>query len=138
MRKYLALVCVCVLAMAMVLTSCAKSEFGVTDSSEKAMTYNAKNAAADDFVMSGTLEVAEGESISVESALESGSIKFELYSAEGNDDIDSIPEEPDGAAAVTAEATGTATESYPVAAGSYMVKATVTEKATGEVVIAVK
>lgn len=126
-----------VMALALVSTACAKHEFSGESNDEKSMTITAVNAAADDYFMSGTLEVDEGESIKIAPDLEKGSIKLEFVSAEGNDNIDELPE-LDGEAVVTANVSGTQEQAYGGSTGSFMVKATVTEKATGTVEITIE
>ena len=54
-----------VLALMLTLTACGKSEFGVTENSWKHMTLTAQNADKDAFVMVGSLDVADGEQISL-------------------------------------------------------------------------
>lgn len=137
MKKLWALLVVAVMAMALVTTACGKHEFSGSVNDEKSMTVTATNADTDEFFMTGTLEVEKGETIKITPALEKGSVKLEFVSAEGNDDIDEIPE-GDGAAVITADVSGTDAQEFTDAAGSFMVKATVTEKATGTIDIVVE
>lgn len=141
MKKYLALLTAIILSMAMIcLASCGKSELSITGNTEKTMTVVAENSGAGDFVMVGTLEVAEGEQIVLEPALDSGVVELGFVSAEGMDDIDEVPDmEGDAAKAqYTAEVSGTEPQTVEADEGPYLVKVTVNEKATGTIEIKVK
>lgn len=137
MKRYLSVLFVAVLAMTLVMTACSTHEFSGSSNDEKTMTITAKNADAGDFFMTGSLVVDEGETIKITPALEKGSVKLEFISAEGNDSIDELPE-LDGEAIVTANVSGTEEQGYGGATGSFMVKATVTEKATGTIDIIIE
>ena len=118
---------------ALTLTACAKSEFGVTTNTEKHMTIDAVNADKDDSFMVGTLEAAEGEQVTIAANLKSGSIRVELVAADTQDG-DKLPE-TDGNAIITANLVSTDSSTGTVPAGSYMIRATCLEKATGTVEI---
>ena len=45
--------------LTMVLTACGKSEFGLTENTEKKMTITAERADKDAFFMVGSLEVSD-------------------------------------------------------------------------------
>ena len=123
--------------LALTLTACGKSEFGMTENTGKQMTITAVNAAQDAFFMTGSLEVADGEQIVITSGLEKGSVKVEIVAAPEDQSIDSLPE-MDGDAMITADVSSTDAVSGTVPAGIYMVRATCLEKATGTVQIEVK
>lgn len=118
---------------ALTLAACEKPEFGVIANTEKHMTINARNAEKDDTFMLGTLEAGEGEQIVIAADLKKGSIRVELVAAEMQDG-DQLPE-TDGDVIISAnlEAAESATGTLP--AGSYMVRATCLEKATGAIEI---
>ena len=116
------------------LASCAKSEFGVTDNSEKHMTLTAKNAAKDSEIMIGSLEVNEGEQIVITSGLEKGSVRVEIIAAPQEQSKDEVPAF-DGDPVITANLKAGDRIAGNVSAGSYMMKATCLEKATGTVEI---
>lgn len=135
MKKYLTLMFVALLAMAMVLTSCSKSEFGCVTMEEKTMTVHAANAGTDMEFTTGQLIVADGEQLQFESALESGAVQFDFIPASEADE-DADPEEIISGDSVLSVAVG-AGESFTGAIdpGTYMIKAVVAEKATGDVTI---
>lgn len=135
-RTIIALVMMLALAMIM-MASCAKSEFSGDVTDEKNMTITAKNADEGDFFVTGTLAVGEDEQIAIDSALEKGEITIEFISAEGNDNIEELPE-LDREAAYTAFISGESAQSVSFGAGEFMIKPTVTGKATGTVTITVK
>ena len=133
MKKIIYIVLAAVLAMSMLaMSSCAKQEFGVTDNTEKAMTITAKNAEKDTMFMVGSLEVEEGEQVSISSDLESGSVKVEIIPGADDQSIDELPD-MDGEAVITAEVGPGAGSSGTLDPGSYMLRATVVEKATGTI-----
>lgn len=122
---------------AVILTSCGKSEFKVTENTGKRMVIEAVNADKDAFFMTGSLEVGDGEQIEVSSDLKKGSIRVEIVRAPENQSIDKLPD-LEGEPVITANlhskdggvgCVGT------VSAGTYLVKATCLEKATGTVEI---
>ena len=82
----------------------------------------------------GSLVFEEGEQLSIEPNLESGEMTIEFISAEGMDNPDELPE-LDGEAQYTAFISGTNAQKVSMPSGSYMIKVTVTDKATGSVAI---
>ena len=119
------------------LTACGKSEFGVTENTEKHMTVSAENAGKDAYIVVGSLEADAGEQIAIASSLSKGSIRIEIIGEAANESIDQLPDlnaEP----IITANVKLTDSASGTVPAGSYMMKATVLEKASGTVTIDVK
>lgn len=138
MKKTISVLLTAVLVLSMMLmTSCGKSEFGLSENTEKLMTINAENAAKDDFFMTGTLEVADGEKVVVTSNLEKGSVKVELFATPEEQSIDEVPDVEAGEPVFMMNATGTDSQSGTMPASSLMLKATVLEKATGTVTIEV-
>ena len=122
---------------ALLLTACGKSEFGMAENTAKRMTIAADNADKKDFFMVGSLEVEDGEQIVVTSDLKKGSIRVELVGTPAEQSIDQLPE-MNGEATLTAELTGTDGVSGTVPAGSYLLRATCLEKASGTVEIEVQ
>ena len=125
-----------VLLFALLLSACGKSEFALVQNEPKAMTLKAENAAKDSFFLSGTLEVAEGEQVVIASDLKKGEIKIELLSADGSDDINTLPD-VNGEAVVMFKARSTDRQAHELAAGGYLLRATCLEKASGTVQIEV-
>ena len=119
------------------LTACGKSEFGMSENTEKRMTITAENADKKDFFAVGSLEVEDGEQIVVTSNLKRGSIRVDLIGTPAEQSSDQVPE-VDSEATMTAELTGTDGVSGTVPAGSYLLRATCLEKASGTVVIEVQ
>ena len=120
----------------LVLTACGKSEFGLSENTEKKMTITAENADKDAFFMVGSLEVADGEQIAITSNLTKGSVRVEIIGMPAEQSIDQIPDlnvEP----TITSNLKSTDSVSGTVAAGTYMLKATCLEKATGTVLVEV-
>ena len=122
-------------------TACGKSEFGMTNSTEKHITIQAINAQKNATFMGGTLEVDEGERIEITSELKGGSVSIELFNESAEQSADAFPE-IDGEAAFTAilgdisdEEIKTETLTGQVPAGTYIMKATCLEKATGTIQI---
>lgn len=128
---------IALLLAALLLTACGKSEFGMSEATAKRMTIAADNADKKDFFMVGSLEVEDGEQIVVTSNLKKGSIRVELVSTPAEQSIDQLPE-MNGEATLTAELTGTDGVSGTVPAGSYLLRATCLEKASGTVEIEVQ
>lgn len=138
MKKIISVLVVAILAVSMLaMTSCGKSEFNGNVESEKNMTINAVKAEKGAYFVTGTLEVEEGEQIAIDTDLESGAITVEFI---GSSDDQSAEEVPalDGEATYTAYLEGTSSEAVSFGAGSFMIKPTVTEKATGTITITVK
>ena len=133
--KALALAAALLLTMLM-LTACGKSEFGMSENTEKKMTITAQNADKNDFFMVGSLEVEDGEQIAFSADLTKGTIRVELIGTPAEQSIDELPE-LDDEATVKAELSGTDEFFETVPAGSYMLKATCLKKATGSVQIEV-
>ena len=138
MKRFISIVALIVLTVSMIaMTSCGKSEFGGESVDDKHMTINAVKADTGDFFVTGSLEVEEGEQIAIDTKLESGEITVEFISAEGMDNPDEVPD-LEGEATYTAYLSGTNQQAVSFGAGSFMIKPTVTEKATGTIDITVE
>ena len=138
MKKLVSIILIAVLSMTMLLMTSCGSEFSGTDNDEKHLTINAKNAGVGDYFVTGTLEVDDDESIEIAPSLDKGEVTIEFISAEGMDDPEEVPELDGENAKYTAYVSGTDTQTVSFGGGDYMVKATVTDKATGTIQITVK
>ena len=122
------------LAMVLVFAACSSKPTLVGEMADdgKSMEITANKADIGDFMMSGSLEVAEGEQVAYENQMEKGALEIQLIPGAENQNIEELPE-LDGEAAKTLELSGTESGSADLAPGSYMVKVTVTgdEKAKG-------
>jgi hypothetical protein len=135
MKKRYVLIAV-IMTLAMLATcSCAKDTLVMNSASEKNLTVEANKAAKGDFAMTGSLEVAEGEQVVMTQHMEKGAILIELYGAPAEQSADEIPDVEGGEPVMTLNADGEGSMSGTLPAGSYMIKVTVTEKATGTVQI---
>lgn len=135
MKKLLSIMAVMVLTASMLtMVSCGKSELSGEVIDDKSMTVTASKADTGDYFVTGSLEIEEGEQLSIEPNLESGEMTIEFISAEGMDNPDELPE-LDGEAQYTAFISGTNAQKVSMPSGSYMIKVTVTDKATGSVAI---
>ena len=101
------------------------------------MTITANRADEGDYFMTGTLEVADGEEVTIDSNLESGSISVQFIGSGGEQNIEELPE-LDGEATYTAYMEGTDLQTVSFGTGSFMIMPTVTEKATGTITITVQ
>ena len=120
----------------LVLMACGKSEFGLSENTEKKMTITAENADKDALFMVGSLEVADGEQIAITSNLTKGSVRVEIVGTPEEQSIDQIPD-MNAEATLTADLKSTDSVSGTVETGTYMLKATCLEKATGTVLVEV-
>ncbi len=122
----------------LMLTACAKSEFGLSDNTEKLMTITAQNAGKDMFFGVGSLVVEDGEEIVITSDLKKGAVRVELTGMPEEQNIDKIPD-LDGPASFTADVRGSGeTTGTVLPAASYFLKAVCLERATGTVRVEVK
>ncbi len=138
MKKIISIIAIAALAVSMfAMTSCSKHEFSGQTDGDKNMTINAVNADKGDYFVTGTLVVDEGEEVAIDTQLEKGEITVEFIAAEGEGSIDELPE-LDGDATYTAYLSGTNSQTVSIGAGSFMIKPTVTDKATGTVSISVQ
>lgn len=138
MKKFIALVFISILAMAMMLTSCSGGSFACTTIDEKSATFEAEKATTDMEVTTGTLVVAEGESVSFDSTgLTDGGVHFDLISAEGLDDPEEVPDISEMDVILTAECAPQEINTFTFAAGEYLIHAVVTERATGTIKVTV-
>ena len=128
---------IAILILMLTLTACGKSEFGVSENTGKQMTVTAQNADKDALFMVGSLDVADGEQIVITSKLTKGSVRVEIVAASEKQSIDRLPD-MNGEAIITADLESGDSVSGTVATGSYYLRATCLEKATGTILIEVK
>lgn len=128
---------IAILILMLTLTACGKSEFGVTENTEKQITVTAHDADKDASFVVGSLDVAEGEQIVITSKLTKGSVRVEIVAASEEQSIDKLPD-MNGEAIVTADLESGDSVSGTVATGSYYLRAACLEKATGTILIEVK
>ena len=138
MRKYKTfLTIIAFLIPVLLLSACGKSEFGLTESTEKHMLITAKNAGRDGSFTTGSLVVDEGEKVVITSNLTKGKIRVELIVSEEEQSIEKLPD-MDGEPVMTGDFSGTEEISETIPAGNYMLKGTCIERATGTITIEVK
>ena len=138
MKRIISIIVVAVLAVSMLaMTSCGKKEFSGSVEDDKNMTITAVKADAGDYFATGSLVVEEGEQVTIDTDLESGAITVEFLGSSEEQSAEELPE-MDGEATYTAFLEGTNTQSVSFGAGTFMIKPTVTEKATGTVKITVQ
>ena len=119
------------------LTSCGKSVLEVTENTGKIITIKAERAEKDASVMFGALEVEDGEQIFISADLAKGSVRVEIVPEAGEQDMDKMPE-MDGEPIMTGNLVRTDAASGTVPAGSYLIRATCLERASGTVSIVAK
>lgn len=120
----------------LVLAACQKSEFGGDVNSEKLINIHASNAHANEYFITGSLEAEEGDTIKMTADLSKGSIKVEIIGAPADQSADELPE-MDGEPILSADLKTNEGASGTVPAGTYMLKATCIEKATGTIQVEV-
>ena len=122
---------------AVMLAGCGKSEFGVVDNTQKKMVISAENADKDDMIMTGGLEVEEGETVTVTSELTKGEVCVELFIQPEEQSIEEVPE-LEGDPILMANLKPGESAFAEMQAGSYLVRATCLEKTSGTIQIEVK
>ena len=138
MKKYFTLIVVTVFAMAMFMTSCQSSDFGIVNNDDNSLSITSENAGDDMSSTSGNLEVTDEDEIVVTPALESGEITIEFLDASGLDDPEEVPDVDSLEAMATVTVSGNEETVVGVKAGSYLVRATGGDKATGTVDVKVR
>lgn len=135
-KRTLFVVAVIALITVLAMSSCSGgSRLGVSENTEKMMTIEANNAAKDDFLMTGSLVLGEKEKVAMTAELEKGGIRIELYAEPEEQSIDEVPDYDSMEPIIMFNASGNSSQSGELNPGEYMVKATVTEKASGTVQI---
>ena len=137
MKKRTVLIIACIAALVMGFAGCGSSNFGVTVNEDLNVEITAENADKDMTGAAGTFTVGEGDDVHIESNFEEGKVLVEFYPIEGADDVNAEAEEltSNGKPEFDVEVSGTEPIECGFAAGDYLVKATVLEKANGTAVI---
>jgi len=135
-RINLIIITIVLVLSTLMLTACGKSEFGVTENNEKQMTITAQNADKDAFFTVGSLEADKNEKIVITSGLTKGMVKVEIVPAPKEQSEEVLPK-TDGDAIITANVDISNGASGTVPAGTYMLRATCLEKATGTITVEV-
>ena len=134
--KFLALILVLALS-ALMLAGCGRSEFTMSANTGKQMIITAKNADRNDTFTVGSLQVEEGEQVTLTADLEKGEVRVEILPEPGSQSADEAVDfsvEP----ILTANLQTTEGSSGTLPAGDYMMRATCIAKATGTVQIDVQ
>lgn len=138
MKKFITVAVIAAMALSLLtLTACGKVNLALSENTAKAMTLEANNARPNDFVMVGTLEVADGEQIVVTPDLKKGAFQLEFVGAPAEQSIDELPD-LDGEATVSLEVSGTDPSSLAAEPGDYLLRVTCLKSATGTVLIEVQ
>ena len=138
MKKYFTLLLLAVFAMAMFMTSCHSSDFGVTANDDNSISVLAENAGDDMTGTAGNLTITDQDEIVVTPALDKGEVTIEFFDASGFDDSEETPDLDEAEAQATVTVSGSEETVVGVAAGEFMVRATGGEDATGSVEITVR
>ncbi len=139
MKRIITIIAIMALAVSMLaMTSCGKKEFSGNVESDKSMTINAVKADKGDYFATGSLVVEEGEQIAIDTKLESGAITVEFIASDGDEDIEELPELDEDATYTAYLDSTTNKQAVSFGAGTFMIKPTVTEKATGTIEIKVE
>lgn len=136
MKKRMHLTIAVVVIMAFVLAGCGKSNFGVVINEDLNPEITAENASVDSTGQAGTFTVGENEKVLITPDLDEGkvSVQFILFSG-AEDENASLEEITTQDPVLEAEVSGSDPQEYDLDAGDYMIAATVTEKATGTIVL---
>ena len=138
MKKKSILAVIAALALlTLMLTACGKASFELTENTGKRMVITAEKADKDASFITGSLEVAEGEQIVITSNLTKGEVRVEIIAAEEDQSMDELPE-LDGEAILKANVSSKDSATGTVSAGSYLLRATCLNTATGTIQIEVK
>lgn len=138
------IVCIALMfAMTMMFAGCGGAGLSMDLSDETTCVINLDKADADDFAMSGTLEVGKAGKISVDQAIEGdGEVSVQFISTAGTDALDENASEEElqdaintDNAALEIKLAGTSQETYELDQGSYYVNVTVLKKASGTATI---
>ena len=119
------------------LTACGRSSFGLSENGDKRMVITAENASKDALFMVGSLEVEEGEQVTLRAELTKGEIMVEIVGTPAEQSIDELPD-VNAEAVLMAKLRDNEGASGTLPAGSYLLRATCLARATGTVVIEVE
>jgi len=139
MKRKACILSIMALVLAMIaMTACSGSSFGIAVADEKTAAITAENADKDDMASSGSLVAGEDEQITIDSNLDSGEIRIDFISDEGFDDPEEVPDLENAEVKYTTTVSGVESQAVMFGAGSYIVRATVVDKASGTIDIVVK
>ncbi len=141
--KRMILIVIFILACAVMLSGCKKPNFGITVNEDNTVTIEAVRASKGSFGGAGSLEVAEGQKIVVESKLNGKSEISVSFTADAPQEMDADLKELTVAvkgenADLEIDIKGTGSTEYDLAPGVYFLAAKVIEKANGSVLISVR
>ena len=134
-KRFFPLILALVLA-SVTLTACGRSEFTVIVDNEKRMLVSARNAEKDKSFEIGTLEVADGEQVAISADLSRGSLRVEILKAP--EETRQTTADAAGEVILSADLHTTEGAAGTMPAGSYILRATCLEKASGTVLVEVK
>ena len=137
MKKKTLLLSAIVVSFLMILSGCGESSvFGILVNDDLNIEITAENASEGMTGSTGTLSVEEGDSVLIEPAFEEGVVLVEFFPFNGNEEEAEVEElMPEGEPEFEVNVTGSEPIACEVAAGEYLVTATVKEKANGTAVI---
>lgn len=142
MKKKTLFICMMILTLALsLMVSCGGGTTLSADVQDEGhMVFTANKAAADDFVLTGTIVVGKDQQVLIDSALDPGAATVEFISNEGLDNEDEVPNElpAESKPAYAANVSGIESQAAFFGEGEYMVRVTITEKATGTIDLQVK
>lgn len=132
---------VLIVCVALIFAGCSKNEFTMDSSEENVVRIKAKNAGKDDWVVSGSLEVKEGQKVTLEYDLEKGALNIILIPGGGIDEDTAITEIVEDLSDENGYSTvirGTDTGWLELPPDIYYVKVIAEERATGSAVLRVE
>ena len=134
MKKITLIMLTAILAVSMIaLAACGGGSLSADASNEKLITITAQNATEDHQITIGSLTVEEGDTVTMTSNLEEGIISVELFGS-GEASVEELPE-MDGEAVFWADLSPGDSASAELTAGTYMLRITPVEKATGTITV---
>ena len=92
MKKNMIKVMAAAMLAAVALAGCTKSELVCDAADSKDIVITANRAAKDAFVLSGSLEVAEGETIRIKPELSRGAVMIELIAEPEEQSMEELPD----------------------------------------------
>lgn len=113
----------------------AKSEFTAFQVGEKILLVSAENAEKGVFLTTDPIRIEKGELVDISADLNGGKIRVELIRVPNGEDNGNSPDSDDSETVMKADLHKTDRASGTVEEGTYIVKVTCLEKATGQVQI---
>ena len=137
MKKKTLILSILVLAIAMItMVSCSSSSMVVESKDDKTVVITAENAGEDDEALTGAIAVGKDEQVTIDSNLEKGGLQLEFIEAAEAQSVEDLPDDVE--AKYTANVSGVESQAVSFGEGSYMIRVTADEKATGTVNVVVK